>query len=112
MREALSNLIDNALHYAGTGSQVTVQVGLSPMKADTAVLEVTDNGPGIPASDHARVFERFVRGTDSGEGCGLGLAIVREIVERNAGQVALIPAQPQGLCVRIELPLASATLPH
>ncbi len=112
MREALSNLIDNALHYAGTGSQVTVHVRLSPLKADTAVLEVNDNGPGIPASDHARVFERFVRGTDSGEGCGLGLAIVREIVERNAGQVALIPAQPQGLCARIELPLASATLPH
>jgi two-component system sensor histidine kinase TctE len=71
------------------------------------VLEVTDNGPGIPATDHARVFERFVRGTDTGDGCGLGLAIVREIVERSAGQVELQPALPQGLCVRIELPMAA-----
>ncbi|MFM1925162.1 MAG: hypothetical protein RIT44_968 [Pseudomonadota bacterium] len=107
MREALSNLIDNALHYAGSGSQVTVHAGPSPLKPGVAVLEVTDNGPGIPATDHARVFERFVRGTDTGDGCGLGLAIVREIVERSAGQVELQPALPQGLCVRIELPMAA-----
>jgi two-component system sensor histidine kinase TctE len=108
MREALSNLIDNALHYAGSGSQVTVHVGPSPVTPGVAVLEVSDNGPGIPAHDHARVFERFVRGTDTGDGCGLGLAIVREIVERSAGQVALLQAVPQGLCVRIELPMAAA----
>ena len=108
MREALSNLIDNALHYAGSGSQVTVHVGPSSLSPGIAVLEVTDNGPGIPTHDHARVFERFVRGTDTGDGCGLGLAIVREIVERSAGQVTLRQAEPQGLCVRIELPLAAA----
>ena len=107
MREALSNLIDNALHYAGEGSQVTVSAGPSPVKPGIAVLEVIDNGPGIPANDHARVFERFVRGTDTGDGCGLGLAIVREIVERSAGQVELRQALPQGLCVRIELPMAA-----
>jgi two-component system sensor histidine kinase TctE len=107
MREALSNLIDNALHYAGDGSQVTVSAGPSSVKPGVAVLEVTDNGPGIPANDHARVFERFVRGTDTGDGCGLGLAIVREIVERSAGQVELRQALPQGLCVRIELPMAA-----
>jgi two-component system sensor histidine kinase TctE len=107
MREALSNLIDNALHYAGEGSQVTVSAGPSSVKPGVAVLEVTDNGPGIPANDHARVFERFVRGTDTGDGCGLGLAIVREIVERSAGQVELRQALPQGLCVRIELPMAA-----
>ena len=108
MREALSNLIDNALHYAGSGSQVTVHVGPSSLSPGIAVLEVTDNGPGIPTHDHERVFERFVRGTDTGDGCGLGLAIVREIVERSAGQVTLRQAEPQGLCVRIELPLAAA----
>ena len=71
-----------------------------------ACLEVVDNGPGIPSQDHARVFERFVRATDAGNGCGLGLAIVKEIAERHDGQVSLHPASPQGLCVRIELPLA------
>ncbi len=74
----------------------------------TALLEVIDNGPGIPAGDQARVFERFVRATDAGNGCGLGLAIVKEIVERHAGQVELADAHP-GLCVRVRLPMASNT---
>jgi two-component system sensor histidine kinase TctE len=112
MREALSNLIDNALHYAGTGSQVTVRVAPTTQTPRMAVLEVVDNGPGILANDHERVFERFVRATDGGDGCGLGLAIVKEIVERHAGHVALINALPQGLCVRIELPLAAPPQPH
>ena len=107
MREALSNLIDNALRYAGTGSQVTVRVAPTAQTPPMARLEVIDNGPGILARDHERVFERFVRASEGGDGCGLGLAIVKEIVQRHAGHVALINAQPQGLCVRIELPLAA-----
>ena len=110
MREALSNLIDNALHYAGTGSQVTVRVRHAPESPDKALLEVIDNGPGIAPGDHERVFERFVRVTEAGNGCGLGLPIVKEIVARHAGQVALFDAQPQGLGVRIELPIANAKL--
>lgn len=110
IREALTNLIDNALHYAGAGSQVTVRVLPSPVTLEhlstpMAVLEVIDNGPGIPAGDKDRVFERFVRATDAGNGCGLGLAIVKEIVERHAGQVELSDAHP-GLCVRVRLPMA------
>jgi two-component system sensor histidine kinase TctE len=103
MREALNNLIDNALHYAGAGSQLTVRVTTA---APMACLEVVDNGPGIPTQDHARVFERFVRATDAGNGCGLGLAIVKEIAQRHDGHVNLSHATPHGLCVRIELPLA------
>ena len=114
IREALSNLIDNALHYAGAGSQVTVRVLPAPMTPQNlnrpmALLEVVDNGPGIPAGDQARVFERFVRATDAGNGCGLGLAIVQEIVERHEGQVTLHDAPPHGLCVRVVLPMAA---PH
>jgi two-component system sensor histidine kinase TctE len=114
IREALTNLIDNALHYAGAGSQVTVRVKPAPLTPQnlnqpTALLEVIDNGPGIPADDQARVFERFVRATDAGNGCGLGLAIVKEIVERHAGHVELSDATPQGLRVRVRLPMASST---
>ena len=112
MREALSNLIDNALHYAGAGSQVTVRVTPSQCHPNTAQMEVIDNGPGIASGDHERVFERFVRCTDAGNGCGLGLAIVKEIVERHAGHVELINVQPQGLCVHIELPLAQPAGPR
>ncbi len=112
MREALTNLIDNALHYAGAGSQVTVRVKPAPLTPERlsqpmAWLEVIDNGPGIPAGDQARVFERFVRATDAGNGCGLGLAIVKEIVERHAGHVELSDATPHGLRVRVALPMAA-----
>ena len=103
IREAVSNLIDNALHYAGEGAQVTVSVYPLGMRAR---LCVTDNGPGIAAADRERVMERFVRGTEAGNGCGLGLAIVREIIERHRGTVSLADAIPRGLQVRLDLPLA------
>ncbi|WP_234192155.1 sensor histidine kinase [Pseudacidovorax sp. NFM-22] len=106
LREALSNLIDNALRYAGRGAVVTVDV---QRDGDEAVLSVTDDGPGIAPEDSSRVFERFVRATDQGNGCGLGLPIVKEIVERQGGRVTLAPVQPRGLCARIHLPLAPAT---
>ncbi len=103
IREALTNLIDNALHYAGAGAQVTVSVRQAGARA---LLCVTDNGPGIAAADRQRVMERFVRGTDTGNGCGLGLAIVREIIERHHGTVHLSDAMPRGLQVTLQLPLA------
>ena len=103
LREALVNVIDNALRYAGRGAVVTVQVRRD---GRTAWLEVSDNGPGLPETLHQQVFERFFRATHEGSGCGLGLAIVKEIVERHGGSVALASAHPQGLVVRIRLPLA------
>lgn len=105
VREALTNLIDNALHYAGPGSQVTVRVmaeGATPWPQ--ALLQVSDTGPGLSATDRERVFGRFVRASDVGQGCGLGLAIVKEIVERHQGKVQLDAVQPHGLCVSIRLP--------
>ena len=98
IREALANLIDNAIRYAGRGTEVTVRVRA---EGPLAVAEVEDNGPGIAEADRERVFERFVRATHEGSGCGLGLAIVKEIVERHDGSVTLLPVQPQGLCVRL-----------
>ncbi len=107
--EALSNVMDNALHYAGpkthashSPAQVTVRVSRD---GERALLEVLDNGPGIADSDQLRVFERFVRATDIGNGCGLGLSIVKEIIERHSGEVSLSNATPQGLQVRMWLPL-------
>jgi two-component system sensor histidine kinase TctE len=107
LREALANVLDNALRYAGRGSEVTVRVAAQQQQA---LIEVSDTGPGIPPALHADVFERFVRGTHEGNGCGLGLAIVKEIVERHAGHVALATTQPQGLTLRIFMPLAERPL--
>ena len=103
IREALANVIDNAIRYAGRGAEVTLRVRA---EGHRAVVEVDDNGPGIPASLHGQVFDRFFRGTAQGSGCGLGLAIVREIIERHHGRVSLQTLAPQGLRVRIELPSA------
>ena len=99
--EALNNVLDNAIEYAGRRSEITVRV---LRDGDDALMVVADNGPGIPAPDRARVFDRFVRLTDKGLGCGLGLAIVKEIVERHGGAVVLEDAVPHGLKVVLRLP--------
>jgi two-component system, OmpR family, sensor histidine kinase TctE len=104
LREAIVNLIDNAICYAGRDSSVTVR---ARARDSAAVVEVEDTGPGLPEVDRERVFERFARATHLGDGCGLGLAIVKEIVERHGGSVALEPVQPHGLRVVIRLPLAA-----
>jgi two-component system sensor histidine kinase TctE len=104
LREALTNLIDNAIHYAGSGAEITLRVR---QEDGHAVVMVDDNGPGIAPADRERVFERFVRATYEGDGCGLGLAIVKEIVERHHGTVALDGLQPRGLRVTLTLPAAA-----
>jgi two-component system sensor histidine kinase TctE len=101
LREALNNLIDNALTYAGTGSEVTLSVHV---QAHQVVLEVADNGPGLSPEDVPRVFERFWRASDLPGGCGLGLSIVSEIAQRHRGHAASLPVQPHGLRVQMWLP--------
>ena len=73
-----------------------------------AVIEVSDSGPGIPAAERERVFDRFYRRAGSGAGgSGLGLAIVKNVVERHRGRIALLDAPGgRGLTARVTLPLA------
>jgi two-component system sensor histidine kinase TctE len=104
LREALVNLIDNAVRYAGPGATVTVRLRRA---GDDVWMDVEDNGPGLAPELRERAFERFVRGATTGEGCGLGLAIVREIAERHGGTARLLPAAPQGCIARLTLPAAS-----
>ena len=97
--EALGNLVDNALRYAGAGSRVEISVGDHPPS-----LQVADSGPGLPADERATVLERFVRGRSAtGDGSGLGLAIVREIAELHGAQLQLEPSALGGLAVRLVL---------
>jgi two-component system sensor histidine kinase TctE len=103
LREALGNLVDNALRYAGRDSVVTVHVRA---RGTQAMVAVEDNGPGIADADRERVLQRFVRATHEGNGCGLGLAIVKEIVVRHGGSIVLEPVQPRGLRAVMSLPLA------
>ncbi len=102
LREAISNLIDNALQYAGRGATVTLRV---QRRQAQAVVEVEDDGPGLQPADVPRVFERFWRASELPGGCGLGLAIVQEITLRHGGTAVVRNLAPHGLCVRLSLPL-------
>lgn len=105
LRELLSNLIDNAIAYTPPGGRVTVATG---RQGDVAVLRVEDDGVGIPESQRPRVFDRFFRADGaSGDGCGLGLAIVREIAHLHGGKVEITaPPSGRGTVVTLECPLA------
>jgi two-component system OmpR family sensor kinase len=85
------NLIENALRHTPAGTTVRAQTEVA---GNRAVLIVEDDGPGIPAQLHGRVFDRFVRGHgDSGRGTGLGLAIVRAVADSHGAQVRLSTSQ-------------------
>jgi two-component system sensor histidine kinase TctE len=106
LKEMLNNVLDNALRYTQRGGQVTVRVA-----PDTSVvrLNIEDTGPGVPEAERERVFERFYRVLDGGaEGCGLGLAIVREIAQSHNAEVRL-DAGPNGIgtCVQMAFPRAA-----
>ena len=104
LREALVNLIHNAIEYTPPGGRVTVRTGL---REGRPVLEVEDDGPGIPPAERAQVLERFYRvaGTP-GTGSGLGLSIVREIAAAHRATLAIGDGD-QGKGSRVGL-----TFPH
>jgi signal transduction histidine kinase len=103
LRILVRNLVDNAVRYTPAGGRVRVRVSQDAGSAPQgALLEVIDNGPGIPASERARVFDRFYRRAGAAQGgCGLGLAIVMAITERHDAQIALTEASGGGLRVAV-----------
>ncbi|MDO8457797.1 MAG: sensor histidine kinase [Burkholderiaceae bacterium] len=114
LREALSNLIDNALRYSVEGSpavddaqhdavRVTLRV-YHDLNTERDVVELEDNGPGMSELELPHAFERFWRASELPGGCGLGLAIVREIARQHGGTVQAEAVQPHGLKIRISLP--------
>jgi len=107
LRELVANLLDNALAYTQVGGSVTVRTRGGDRET---VLEVEDNGPGIPESEREKVFERFYRvAATGGEGCGLGLSIVSEIAERHNGRVELTePTGSRGTLMRAIFPRLAA----
>ena len=92
LRQALLNLVDNAIKYSPVGGRIAVRVSTSG--DGMAVLDVSDTGPGIPVELRPRVFDRFYRADrsrsrENGGGTGLGLSIARWAVEVNGGQLTL-----------------------
>ena len=103
--QLLTNLVGNALKFTSRGGAVSVRL---TEEADGAMIEVRDNGPGIPPDELPRIFDRFYRGTNTGEarasGSGLGLAIVRSIVEMHGGEIDVASVPGEGTVFRIHLP--------
>jgi signal transduction histidine kinase len=102
---ALWNLLDNAAKYSPAGSAITVDAAAA---AGAVEIRIRDEGPGIPADDQARIFEKFVRGSTvnaSGpKGAGIGLAMVKQIVEAHRGRVGLESRPGAGSTFIIQLP--------
>jgi two-component system sensor histidine kinase TctE len=107
LEDLLGNLVDNAIHYTPSGGHVTVRASL---REGRPCLEVEDDGPGIPEDQRGRVRERFYRvpGT-TGNGCGLGLAIVSEIAEAHGAHFTL-ESGAQGMGTRARVLFRSAVV--
>ncbi|GGL32308.1 DUF4173 domain-containing protein [Phycicoccus endophyticus] len=106
LAQLVANLVDNAVRHSPPGGKVGVQARRED--EDHWVLEVRDEGPGIPAQDAERVFERFGTGADAAGGTGLGLAIVRWVSDLHGGSVEVVPTPPggTGAHLRVRLPTA------
>ncbi|NTY39875.1 ATP-binding protein [Burkholderia diffusa] len=106
LRVLLNNLVDNAIRYAGDGARVDVSARID---GTTPVLEVADDGPGIPEAERTDVWERFYRGEGAqaatSSGSGLGLSIVKRIAEQHRATVALSTTRGgRGLTVTVRFP--------
>lgn len=108
LSQALVNLVDNAIKYAGARPDARVLVA-ARRQHDSVTIEVADNGPGIPESEHARVRERFVRLEESRSrpGAGLGLSLVSAVAQLHSGDLELRDNEP-GLRAILRLPAEPA----
>jgi signal transduction histidine kinase len=103
LRRSLVNLLVNAVEFAGSGKTVHVR---SYVRGDRGVVDVTDDGPGVPRAHRRRIFEMFF--TTRPGGTGLGLFLARAAVERCGGSLTLEESERGGARFRISLPLARA----
>jgi heavy metal sensor kinase len=104
LRQALLNLVDNAIKYTPVGGEIEIAVAQAP---EGTIIDVTDTGPGIPSDLQSRIFDRFyrvdkARSRENG-GTGLGLAIAKWAVEVNGGRLTLEPTNGAGSRFRITL---------
>jgi len=107
VRQVLLNLVDNALRYGPDGQTVLVTVTPPRAPGEPLVLTIEDEGPGIPPADRRRVWAPFVRLGDRGGvtgGSGLGLSVVRDLVQRHGGAVEITDAKGGGARLVVTLP--------
>jgi len=105
VRQVLANLLDNAVKYTPDAGRVELRLALV---GDAARITVQDSGPGIDPEDLPHIFDRLYRGdkSRSKRGLGLGLSLVRAVVEAHGGRVEVDSAPGQGACFSVSLPAA------
>ncbi len=105
--QALSNLLTNSSKYTPEGGQITLKLSMEP---ENIVIQVIDNGYGIPEFQKNRIFEKFFRAdnTSKMEGTGLGLYIVKEIIEASGGKIWFESTEGKGTTFSITLPLSGS----
>jgi len=101
LRRLLLNLLDNALKHAPSGSTITLA---EHREGDAVHLRIADEGHGIAPDQRERVFERFVHGTQTAHGAGLGLAIAQAVAQAHGGRITLLDT-PRGATFEVALPL-------
>lgn len=102
IEQVLTNLLENALKYTPQGTPLELSAALKGKEVEVALA---DRGPGLPAGEEERIFEKFVRGTGSGRGVGLGLAICRAIVAAHGGRIQAENRPGGGAVFHFTLPL-------
>lgn len=108
LEQVLTNLLENARRHAGPDAKVCVRAQAG---RDELIVSVEDDGPGIPADERDKVFERFYRGRHAASrdgGVGLGLTICRAIVRAHGGRIAVLPRAGGGTAVEFSVPLSTA----
>jgi heavy metal sensor kinase len=111
LRQALVNLLHNAVKYSPLGGTISVRVQSS---INEVAVDIEDNGPGIPLEDRQKIFDRFyrvdrARWRESG-GAGLGLSITKWVVEAHGGKIGLESEWTEGCLFRVNLPLSKRTV--
>jgi C4-dicarboxylate-specific signal transduction histidine kinase len=107
IQQIVLNLILNAEHAVLSTKQPGMIAIRTRQLDESAVLEVSDNGPGVPADVAARIFEPFFTTKEMGEGTGLGLSVSLGIAEAHGGSLALAAIE-SGACFRLSLPLSAS----
>jgi two-component system NtrC family sensor kinase len=103
LEQVLINLITNAVHAVENGGKVIVRAGVDGPAS--VLLEVSDSGPGVPELDRQKIFEPFFTTKPDGKGTGLGLPIVRNIVDQHRGEITVNRSDLGGAAFRVVLPI-------
>lgn len=110
LEQVVTNLIENAAKHGASEHPARVRAWATG--TGHVVFEVADRGPGIPAEDRERIFDRYFKGVGTlHSGLGLGLPLSREIVHRHGGTIVVVASEGRGTCVRVTLPTGGEEVP-